>query len=68
MEREFERVITLLESHPRVGSTYEALEGVRTCHLRKTPYDVFYEVHDDIQEVHIVAVWSRIRSEDPPVK
>lgn len=63
--REFARVSRLLAKHPHIGQLYEDLEGIRTCRLQKTPYDIFYEVREALGEVHIVAVWSRMREHGP---
>ena len=66
LEDEFERVAHLVTEQPRLGRRYRQDLAVRVHPLRKTPYSVFYEVHEVAQEVRVVAVWSTMRQEPPP--
>ncbi len=64
---EFGRALGVLASHPHIGRPYEERPGVRTFLLRGTPYLLFYEVLDGKQELHVLAVWSGMRGEGPPL-
>jgi hypothetical protein len=39
----------------------------RQIEEKKTPYHVFYAVDEDARVLHVLAVWSSMRGEDPPV-
>jgi plasmid stabilization system protein ParE len=70
LEDEFHRVTVMLAEQPHLGRVYER-QGkrlVRHYPLRGTPYHVFYEEVVDARELHVLAVWSMMRKQGPPLR
>ncbi len=67
LEQELSRVLDLLSRQPYIGRPYPERPDVRTHLLRKTPYHVFYAVDDEADTLHVLAVWSAMRGEGPPL-
>lgn len=69
VKAEFERVVELLAEMPLLGRPYRRRRerGIRHYPLSGTPYHVFYAPKPDRGELRVVAVWSRMRGEGPPL-
>jgi plasmid stabilization system protein ParE len=67
---ELSRATEMLKDQPEIGRPFprpEAL-GLRVLVLRRTRYLVYYVHNVDAGEVLVVAVWSGLRGDGPPIK
>lgn len=66
---EAQRLLMLLADLPNTGALYEKRKGheVRRLRLQSTPYYLYYIVNDEHREVLVVAIWSAMRGDGPPL-
>ena len=64
---ELHDAVERLETEPGIGQPHasKALAGVRRAGLRRTRFHIYYVVREP--EILIVAVWSAVRGEGPPL-
>ena len=67
---EVKRVLKLLAEFPNLGQRYEVSgrPNLRRIRLRKTPYHLYHEPGDEPGVVLVVAAWSGVREEGPPLE
>ena len=66
---ELGNVLGLLRESPRIGRLHKkrgAFEA-RRVRLGKTPYHLYYSIDDEVSEILVLAFWSGMRSEGPPL-
>lgn len=70
LEDELQRVTTMLLEQPHLGRVYtrKGKRPVRHYPLLGTPYHVFYEEIVEAAELHVLAVWSMMRKQGPPLR
>jgi plasmid stabilization system protein ParE len=67
--QETNRILAVLSDSPTIGGLYRRLKenDVRRMRLKKTPYHLYYLVNDEEREVLVLAIWSAMRNEGPPL-
>jgi plasmid stabilization system protein ParE len=66
---EYARLLAMLAERPEVGAPYrhKDVRNVRWLRMKGTPYLVYYHHESGSDLVTIVAVWSGMRGEGPPL-
>ena len=69
-DNEIRRAWQVLAESPNVGTPYPSADipGLRRLRLRRTPYLVYYVPRPDHGDVVVIAVWSGMRGEGPPLR
>jgi plasmid stabilization system protein ParE len=67
LARELKRVVNLIAASPEIGVVHRSGTVIRRLRLRRTPYQIFWEVHADSGTITVLAVWSGMREEGPPL-
>lgn len=68
-KNELNRVYSVLQDTPNTGVLYDVgIPGLRRLRLKKTPYYIYYVHRPEHQDVAVLAVWSAMRGEGPPVR
>ena len=62
---ELDRTLHRLGRVPAIGTPHLSRPGVRKLLLPRSRYHVYYEVHDELREVHVLAVWHTSRGGEP---
>jgi len=67
---ELQRIYARLIESPNFGMPYKrrGMSGVRRYRLKKTPYHVYYFIDEAVSEVVVMAVWSAMRRQGPPLR
>jgi plasmid stabilization system protein ParE len=67
--QEYQRVVELIAQMPLLGRPYRRRQArnIRHYPLAGTPYQVFYALKSDTDELRIIAIWSAQRGEGPPI-
>ena len=56
-----------LREQPWRGKRYTGRPDYRVLRLKGTPYSLYYRIDEDADELTIVAAWSGVRGDEPPL-